>query len=664
MFSTHDARAAAPRDKYALLIGIDHYRVQAYDTLRAPANDVALMRKLLIERYAFSSDQNHIRTITGFEATRGAILGAIQSFLITSARTHPSAEIVLFYSGHGSQTIDGLHQTIVSSDSRTGDVHDITDAELSARFDLLRKYTSNITFILDSCFSSTLIRALDMARVGRSIAPERGVIQSEPPIPSHLVGGFASANPNDNYAAIAASLPNETAREGCNVSPVGTAGVPFDCGPGQRPYGYLTYYLYRSLSLNSQQTYHEVANAVAASVSGSQHPTAQGDIERLVFDGNDTAGDPYIKITSKQGARITIAAGKAFGINEGALVAFYEHGAVRLRGQKGLISGGRVVKVSDFSADAIVDTSNAHVSTDAKVVLVSANPAMPLRVRFPSSEGLSEDMGALRQAIAADPSLAIANGGGWDVSVERSCGGAGAAISAVDDCSPMFYVATPDRDAPLFGVSVGITNPQAFATSLITILDHAAKQRSMRLLANPRSSLAQKLRLRIFKVSLANDASGNAVISSSEPLNTSAGESLKIGQQIQIEIANGSDQDASVVLFDLGTQGTISTLSPRGVALRIPSKTTYRYGRVWKVLGPAGMETFELIGYAYRGDAPPADFAALEQPGVNLTSAKAINSQFSFLAAFAVKGAKDLDVGIDVSPSSWTTDRIDASVLP
>lgn len=666
------SRAAAPREHFAMLVGIDHYRNEQYDILKAPGHDVALMQKLLVERYGFLADNAHMKSLIGYAATRQAILGGLDTFLLDAARAHPGAEIVLFYSGHGSQTADGLHQTIVSSDGRTGDVQDIRDDELSRRFDQLRRYTTNITFVFDSCYSSTLIRALDSKRIARSIPPAHNA-------PSTLIDSpgagsmtakdilSGSGNPNDEYVAISAALPAETAWEGCLPAPPGTtASADVNCAGGSRSYGYLTYNLYRVLSADPTQTYHDAVNAVTAGINGSQHPTAQGDVGRLVFNGPGSRTDPYIEITGRHQLTISLAAGRSLGLDEGALLAVYTHSTLRLRGSTGLLTGAHVVRSNDFSAEALVDhLPRAGIPADAKVVLVAPNRASQLRVRLPQTAKTNATfLKTVREGIASDPTLEIASGRAWDVAVTIGCIASSGTVTHSPSCRTSSYLATPDRDAPLFDLTVDPSAPKSAAATIVLALDRAAKQRSVRALANPRSSFAGKLLLRIIRVVLVNESDGTIKVASSQVLDPRRTASLPQGQAIRLEVQNTSEQDASVALLDLGTSGIISMLSPEGVALRIPGGSTYVSDRAWKIGGPAGIETFEMIGYAYRGAAAPADLSMLEQPGISTDRTKAIGSPLSLLALFSVTRTKDVGPAITLTPSSWTTDRVDVAVTP
>src|SRR5258708_30180212 len=159
--------------KLALLVGINDYQhPEQVSPLAGSINDVEDMRQVLIGKFEFPPE--NILVLKDSEATHAGIVNALQTHLIAKAQ---AGDIVVFhYSGHGSQMkdvtgkqISRLDETIVPYDSRDpeGKVFDISGAELHALLVQLAAKTNNVTFILDSCHSGTLVRGARM----RSIPP-------------------------------------------------------------------------------------------------------------------------------------------------------------------------------------------------------------------------------------------------------------------------------------------------------------------------------------------------------------------------------------------------------------------------------------------------------------------------------------------------------------
>ena len=170
------AGGAAPT-KLALLVGIDEYgNPGQVSPLAGSINDVEDMLQVLNTKFEFPRE--NIKILKNAEATHVNIIDAIRNHLIAKAK--PGDIVVFQFSGHGSQMkdtsgkkISGLDETIVPYDSRDpkGKVFDISGAELHGLLLQLAQKTPNITFILDSCHSGTLVR--DAARQRKSGRPKR-----------------------------------------------------------------------------------------------------------------------------------------------------------------------------------------------------------------------------------------------------------------------------------------------------------------------------------------------------------------------------------------------------------------------------------------------------------------------------------------------------------
>jgi hypothetical protein len=169
----------------ALLIGIDDYtastlpragattpeRERGWPDLKGAANDAAVLAEMLVLLYGF--ERKNVVVLTNQQATRAAILGAIERHLVAPARKGD----VVFYSfaGHGAQVPnaasdepDRLDESIVPADSRRGAV-DIRDKELRPLFNRLLDAGAQLTLLLDHCHSGSGFRANAAARgIGRA----------------------------------------------------------------------------------------------------------------------------------------------------------------------------------------------------------------------------------------------------------------------------------------------------------------------------------------------------------------------------------------------------------------------------------------------------------------------------------------------------------------
>jgi hypothetical protein len=150
-----------PGVKRALLIGINKYK--AVPKLQGSLNDIETMRQILVTRWGFL--EKNIVMVTDEAATRAGMLAALKRLVKDAG---PNDTVYFHYSGHGSQVEDtngdevddGLDETLVPQDGRSGDVRDITDDELDALFSRMKAVAALI--VLDSCHSGTATRSLDI----------------------------------------------------------------------------------------------------------------------------------------------------------------------------------------------------------------------------------------------------------------------------------------------------------------------------------------------------------------------------------------------------------------------------------------------------------------------------------------------------------------------
>jgi hypothetical protein len=141
--------------KRALLCGINYEGTSA--KLRGCINDINLMERILLEKYAF--DRNHVIKLTESQATRDNIVNNLENLVKFSL---PGDTIYFHFSGHGSQVqsynndeVDGLDEVLVNYDYKSGKL--ILDDDLNRIFSLLK---DNVTLICvhDCCHSGDSLR--------------------------------------------------------------------------------------------------------------------------------------------------------------------------------------------------------------------------------------------------------------------------------------------------------------------------------------------------------------------------------------------------------------------------------------------------------------------------------------------------------------------------
>ncbi len=201
------------RRKLALLIGINQYPERAIDpilaqdiVLRGCLTDVELQRQLLVHRFGFQPVD--ILTLTNQEATRAAILEAIDQHLVQQA--HSDDVVLLHFSGYGSQVrldYDPSHTHIawVTVDSRLPSeekpaLADLLEAEIIDRLHSLA--TPNLTTVIDAGSQDA-----GYLRWGNS------KVRSRPTVPTGTLPATYTGNP-DHLANASAPWPGLLLRGG------------------------------------------------------------------------------------------------------------------------------------------------------------------------------------------------------------------------------------------------------------------------------------------------------------------------------------------------------------------------------------------------------------------------------------------------------------------
>jgi len=352
-----------PPGKRALLVGIDNYKYpDKIPSLAGSINDVEDMRAVLIGKFEFPAE--NITVLKDAEATHAGIISAIRTQLI--AKAQPGDIVVFHYSGHGSQMPDktkkmigGVDETIVPYDSRddAGKVFDISGAELHGLLLQLAAKTRNITFILDSCHSGTLVRG---ARVRGIIADER----QPPPPPSYAVEtrglGQIEGSSGLQYAFIAAATSRESAFEHFSEGKV---------------HGALTYFLTRQLrAAKAAATYRDIMDSVIGNVTSnypSQHPSLEGvEADQYVFGDGSSLAEAYVTASPlgpDDTNKVSIGEGQVQGATVGSTYDVYPPGARKLSPPAKPVATVLLTSVGAFTSEGKI-VSGAPIAASSRAV--------------------------------------------------------------------------------------------------------------------------------------------------------------------------------------------------------------------------------------------------------------------------------------------------------
>ncbi len=349
-FSSPSTIPSRAPTKWALLVGINNYKyADRISPLAGSINDVEDMRQVLIGKFEFPPE--NILVLEDSQATHAGIVNALETHLIAKSQ---AGDIVVFhYSGHGSQMkdvtgkqISRLDETIVPYDSRDpeGKVFDISGAELHALLVQLAAKTSNVTFILDSCHSGTLVRGARM----RSIPADT---RTPPPLPENTATGTrglsqATEESSPKFVSIAAATSRESA---------------FEHFAEGKDHGALTYFLTRQLrSAKAGATYRDIMDSVMGNVTANypaQHASLEGaEADQYVFGDGASLARAYVTASPSllDARKVTLKIGQVQGATLGSVYDVYPPGSKKFAPPEKPVGKVQIVSVDALSSEATV----------------------------------------------------------------------------------------------------------------------------------------------------------------------------------------------------------------------------------------------------------------------------------------------------------------------
>jgi len=340
--SSPASRASAPeetargepnaRPRLALLIGVqDYLNLGVHRQLSGSRNDVRLVNALLVDRFGFRPDE--IVTLLDDQATGASIRREMRRLverLRAVSSDGPAAQVVFYFSGHGSRVPDqaeghrdcdeedGLDETLVPYDAaEEGGDQDIRDDELYAFVEAVCSGgAARVWTVLDCCHSGTGVRgATTIRRLDRNIAPR------EP-----TSGESRKIKPK--------RLPDEAVvLSACRASEVEPEYRESD-----QSYGLLTRFLvevlretpdvsalsYRMLRQMIVDRYQR--NAVVPAPTPQLEGTAESLRDVVLGAGSQCDRKPYFRAepSGRDGRTVRLAAGAFHGITAGSLYQLYE----------------------------------------------------------------------------------------------------------------------------------------------------------------------------------------------------------------------------------------------------------------------------------------------------------------------------------------------------
>lgn len=577
--STETGQSSGTPKKLALLMGVDHYRYpNSVSPLAGSLNDVEDMRQVLIGKFEFPPE--NILVLKDSQATHAAIIQAIQNHLIAKAQ---SGDIVLVHwSGHGSQMkdvtgkmISGLDETIVPFDSRDpgGQVFDISGAELHPLLLQLAAKTKNLTFILDSCHSGTLVRG---ARV-RSIPADTRV---PPPLPAYSVAatrGLGAANPETTpkFAFIAAATSKENA---------------FEHYAQGTDHGALTYFLTQQLrTAKAGATYRDVMDNVIGNVTAnypSEHPSLEGaEADQYIFGDSSSVARIYVTASPSllDAHRVTLNVGRVEGATVGSTFDIYAPGSKKFAPPEKPIARVQLVSVDVLTSEATF-TSGTKISPASRAVEREHQyGSSRMRVfldgvdKSPTLQSIRDKLQALKYSeIVEKP---------WMCNMQvRETGG---------------KIQTLGADSSTLSPPVAINDP-AVVDRVVDQVKSWAKWFNVLSIHNPQSEINVG-----FTIKGSQTRDPMARVGKPDM-------GVRGGETIDATIQNNSERDLYVAILDLSSDGSIAVVYPTDQGAKEVLKAGMSFTRSLKTFVPTGRSQVTDILKVFAG-YKPIDLSPLTQ---------------------------------------------------
>jgi uncharacterized caspase-like protein len=622
--SSGAAVSGAPK-KLALLVGINSYKYpESVSPLAGSVNDVEDMRQVLIGKFEFPPE--NILVLTDSQATHAAIVGAIQTHLI--AKAQPGDIVVFHYSGHGSQMKDvtgkmvsGIDETMVPYDSRDpeGKVFDISGAELHALLVQLSARTKNLTFILDSCHSGTLVRG---ARV-RSVAADT---RTPPPLPAFAVAatrgvGDVSSDVTPKFAFIAAATSKESA---------------FEHFTDGKDHGALTYFLTQQLrNAKAGATYRDVMDSVMGNVTANypaQHPSLEGaEPDQYVFGDGSSLARVYVAASPSllDPHRITLDVGQVEGASVGSVYDIYPPGSKKFAPPEKPVAKVQLASVDALTSEATFVSSGKIAPASRAIEREHRYGKLQMRV-FLDGPSDSPALQSIRDALQSIKYIDIVDRP-WLCNMQvREVSG---------------KIETLGADATTLSPPVAVNDP-AMVDRVIGQLKSWAKWFNVLSIRNARPEIDLQFTL---KGSQTRDPMARV---GRPDMGVVAGET------VDATLANNSDRDLYVAILDLSSDGSISVAYPSEQGAQEVLKPGSTLTRSFTTFVPKGRSSVTDILKVF-ASYKPIDLSPLTQAqirGVPQESGEPDPLQELLMdSAGATRGLAPVSSGGPKDLKGWTT---------
>lgn len=638
------AQAQGPRkpQTHALLIGVTRYpNLKGWD-LEGPVNDVALMRRTLVERYGV--DPTRIRELAGWPAdatrrpTRGNIEREFERLAKTAAR---GDQVMILFAGHGSQQPDndpagadeddGKDEIILPADAgdwdeTAGHVRNaIADDDIRSWITAIRNQGAFVWAVFDACQSSTLTRGVVTER--QRLVPMEVLVPAA--VREKMRAGTRGAAGTEsgmvglqgNAAGIAALYAAQT------IEPTPEKALPHAKGP---VHGLFTYTLVEVLEQSTTpMTYRDLAERVidryrALGRIGPTPGFEGGGLDNHVLGAAAAWSGPRLLVGEKHPEKgLQLRAGSIAGLTRGTILAIYPRAGAtnpdRVIGHVAITDvdpTSATIQPVEFSgmpapdpARLITDSRGRVVQFDygEHVLRVAAAPNSPSSIAR-ALAAIGADTNGLAEQAPIDAAEWIIQVAGDDVILAPSSGW---------QIDPARGAAPDEAHAPL---RIGKASSADLTAQLARVLNAISRARNLLRLGASREPAAAEVEVAIelLRFKDQQDAAGTVV-----PVDET-GRILRVGDQIAFRLRNTGKASADVTLLFVDSRYGIQPLFPRvdrEAESRLKPDADVLTGRFNVRADTIGSEQVVAIAVVASPNAPRADFRYLAQPTLEAASA-------------------------------------------
>ncbi len=399
---------------HAALIGVGAYPASTEWAPLVSANDLELI-SLTLQDVGFAEED--IQIIKDEQATRAGIESFIRDQV--APELHKGDLLVLHFSGHGQQAADdngdeedGLDECWVPFDSpknfKAGvyeGEHLLRDDVIGNMLDLLLDKVGeegHVFLSVDACHSGTSTRGLGTAR-GTDIIMADPAKQREGLFAAKKTETIADPElvttpERQNLVVFTSSSPSQLSYEEARPNGV---------------FGAYTYELCSSLrTLDSKATIRDLYTDIQSKIQNlnlSQRPTAEGNLDRLVFAGRLTPPVPAFRIIEPLAPdTLLLATGSLKGIYAGSLMAIYPAGTVDTAFANP-VAVGQITHVDAITSVLALTTSISALATkNTRAYLTyAAPPPIDISIHLHNLEAISNER--IRAVLKEYPFIRISD---------------------------------------------------------------------------------------------------------------------------------------------------------------------------------------------------------------------------------------------------------------